>query len=71
MVVILQEAKDESEEREQFEQTGGPDGRGRREGRRHGCAVQADLNTLKYRSNSGGVRERQKVGSKTDGTACC
>ena len=28
MVVILQQAKDESEEREQFVQTGGPEGRG-------------------------------------------
>ena len=48
VVVILQQAtKDESDEGEQLVQTGGPEGQGRREGRRHRCAVQADLNNPK------------------------
>ena len=64
VVILPKAAKDEKEEGEQLEQTGGPDGQGRREGRRHRRAVREVLNTLKYRSNSGGVRERRKVAAR-------
>ena len=60
VVILPKAAKDEREEGEQLEQTGGPEGQGRREGRRHRSAVQEVLSTLRYRSNSRGTEDDRK-----------